>query len=117
MNRTFCAFCFVITLTNAFGNPSRGYTLPLLDLAKQPDRQVIVDREKGQYLGHPSTVLLEDGKTILCVYPKGHGKGGIVYKKSEDGGLTWSERLPTPDNWSTSKEVPTIHRVVDAKGC
>ena len=27
-----------------------------------------------------------------------------------------SERLPTPDNWSTSKEVPTIHRVVDAKG-
>ena len=116
MNRTFCAFCFVITLTNAFGNPARGYTLPLLDLAKQPDRQVIVDREKGQYLGHPSTVLLEDGKTILCVYPKGHGKGGIVYKKSEDGGLTWSERLPTPDNWSTSKEVPTIHRVVDAKG-
>ena len=88
MNRTFCAFCFVITLTIAFGNPSRGYNLPLLDLAKQPDRQVIVDREKGQYLGHPSTVLLEDGKTILCVYPEGHGKGGIVYKKSEDGGLT-----------------------------
>ena len=26
------------------------------------------------------------------------------------------ERLPTPENWSTSKEVPTIHRVVDAKG-
>ena len=116
MNRTFCALCFVITLTNALGNPPRSYTLPLLDLAKQPDRQVIVDREEGQYLGHPSTVLLEDGKTILCVYPKGHGKGGIVYKKSEDGGLTWSERLPTPDNWSTSKEVPTIHRVVDAKG-
>ena len=116
MNRTFCALCFVITLTNAFGNPLRSFTLPLLDLAKQPDRQVIVDREEGQYLGHPSTVLLEDGKTILCVYPEGHGKGGIVYKKSEDGGLTWSERLPTPDNWSTSKEVPTIHRVVDAKG-
>ena len=35
-------------------------------------------------------VLLEDGRTILCVYPKGHGRGGIVYKRSTDGGLTWS---------------------------
>ena len=47
-------------------------------------------------LGHPTTVLHEDGKTIITVYPKGHGKGGIVYKRSDDGGLTWSERLPTP---------------------
>ena len=66
----------------------RGYTIPTLDLAQQKHRQVIVDREKGQYLGHPTTVLLEDGKTILIVYPKGHGKGGIVYKRSVDGGKT-----------------------------
>ena len=111
-----CALLAISTFKIAFGNPSRGYTLPLLDLANQSERQVIVDQENGLYLGHPSTVLLEDGKTILCVYPKGHGKGGIVYKKSEDGGLTWSKRLPTQENWSTSKEVPTIHRVVNAKG-
>ena len=95
---------------------SRGYTIPTIDLSEQKHRQVIVDREKGQYLGHPTTVLLEDGKTMLIVYPKGHGKGGIVYKRSNDGGKTWSERLPTPANWSTSREVPTIHRVVDALG-
>jgi len=93
-----------------------GYSIPTIDLAHQSHRQVIVDREAGQYLGHPTTVLLEDQKTMLCVYPKGHGKGGIVYKRSHDAGLTWSERLPTPDNWSTSREVPTIHRVVDAAG-
>jgi len=52
---------------------------------------VVVDREEGQYLGHPTTVLLEDGKTILTIYPKGHGRGEIVYKRSTDGGLTWSE--------------------------
>jgi NADH:ubiquinone oxidoreductase subunit len=37
-------------------------------------------------------------------------------KRSGDGGLTWSDRLPVPDNWSTSLEVPTIYRVIDAQG-
>ncbi len=91
-------------------------TIPRLDLNDQHDRQVVVDREPGQYLGHPTTCLLEDGQTMLCVYPKGHGRGGIVYKRSADGGRTWSERLPTPENWSTSKEVPTLHRVVGPDG-
>jgi hypothetical protein len=95
---------------------SRGYTIPMLDLASQTDRQVIVDRQPGQYLGHPSTVLLENGRTILIVYPKGHGRGAIVLKRSDDGGRTWSDRLPVPQNWATSLETPTIHRVVDRNG-
>lgn len=96
--------------------PPRGYSIPLIDLADQIERQVIIDREPGQYLGHPTTVLLEDGRTMLCVYPKGHGKGAVVYKRSTDGGLTWSERLPTPASWETSQEVPTLHRVVGPDG-
>jgi hypothetical protein len=95
---------------------ARGYSIPLLDLADEKARQVIVDREPGQYLGHPTTVLLEDKKTILTVYPKGHGKGAIQFKRSTDGGLTWSQRLATPKSWETSLETPTIHRVVDARG-
>ncbi|MBN1938264.1 MAG: exo-alpha-sialidase, partial [Candidatus Aminicenantes bacterium] len=94
----------------------RGYSLPLIDLASETGRQAVVDREPGQYLGHPTTVLLEDGRTILTVYPKGHGRGPVVYKRSADGGLSWSERLSVPDNWATSLETPTIHRVVDAAG-
>ncbi len=92
------------------------YTIPTIDLSDQQDRQVVVDREQGQYLGHPTTVLLEDNRTMLCVYPKGHGRGAIVYKRSLDAGKTWSERLPTPATWATSREVPTIHRVMDAEG-
>ncbi|MCX6852301.1 MAG: sialidase family protein [Verrucomicrobia bacterium] len=93
-----------------------GYTVPTVDISGDKERQVIVDQEKGQYLGHPTTLLLEDNKTLLIVYPKGHGRGPIVYKRSNDTGLTWSERLPTPKSWETSVEVPTLHRVVDASG-
>ena len=78
----------------------KGYTIPTIDLSHQTHRQVVIDREKGQYLGHPTTVLLEDNKTMLIVYPKGHGRGGIVYKRTTDGGLTWSDRLPTPKSWT-----------------
>ena len=90
--------------------------IPIIDLDKKTNMHVIIDKEEGQYLGHPTTLLLEDNKTILTTYPKGHGRGAIVYKKSTDGGLTWSERLPTPETWSTSKEVPTLFPVEDKYG-
>ncbi len=92
------------------------FSIPLIDLDSESERQVVIDREPGQYLGHPSTVLLDDGKTIFCAYPKGHGKGGIVLKKSMDGGLTWSDRLPVPASWASSLEVPTLHPVIDPAG-
>lgn len=98
------------------GEQPRDIHIALIDLAADTARQVIVDREPGQYLGHPTTVLLRDGHTMLCVYPKGHGKGQIVLKRSEDGGLTWSGRLPTPENWSTSLETPTLYRLTDPEG-
>lgn len=118
LNSLSCLTLCALSLTDiqAQSIPSRGYTIPVIDLASETNRQVIMDREPGQYLGHPTTVLLEDGRTMLCVYPKGHGKGSIVYKRSADGGKTWSQRLPVPESWATSKEVPTIHRVVDANG-
>lgn len=82
-----------------------------LDLDADSARQTVVDKEAGVYLGHVSTVLVDDGRTILAAYPKGHGKGPIVLKRSEDGGRTWSERLPTPASWTTSLETPTLFRV------
>jgi len=112
---TLAVLSFTAAIASA-QSPARSYTIPLIDLSGETKRQVIVDREPGQYLGHPTTVLLEDGKTILCVYPKAHGRGAIVYKRSTDGGLTWSDRLPTPESWATSKEVPTLHRVIGPDG-
>lgn len=90
--------------------------VPWVDLDGEKDLQIVVDREPGKYLGHPTTVLLEDGKTLLCVYPGGHGKGPIYFKRSSDGGRTWSERIPTPKSWESSKETPTIHRAIARDG-
>lgn len=104
------------TTSNAQTVVPRGYSIPTIDLDGQSHRHVIVDRQRGQYLGHPTTVLLENNLTMICVYPKGHGRGPIVMKRSEDAGLTWSQRLPVPANWQTSKETPTIHRVFDRDG-
>ncbi len=111
----------LLALTSAVANAAeppqpRSYSIGVVDLSGDTQRQTVVDREAGQYLGHPTTVLLEDQRTILTVYPKGHGRGPIVLKRSTDGGLTWSDRLPTPENWATSQETPTIHRVIDREG-
>lgn len=92
------------------------FGIPIVDLSGEMHRQTVVDREPGQYLGHPSTLLLSDGRTILVAYPQGHGKGPILFKKSPDGGRTWGERLPTPENWATSRETPTLYRLIDPHG-
>ena len=92
------------------------FDIPIVDISNETGRQVIIDKEKGQYLGHPTSVLLEDGESMYIVYPKGHGGGQIVMKKSTDRGNTWSDRLRVPDSWKTSKEVPTLYPTVDKKG-
>ena len=111
------AVSLCLTSQSAFADElAKPFPVSTIDLNDQAHRQVVVDREAGQYLGHPTTCLLEDVKTILCVYPQGHGRGAIVYKRSTDGGLTWTDRLPTPASWATSKEVPTLHRVIGPDG-
>lgn len=117
--RTFLAACTMLHLSASADMPSRPLnqsSIPIIDLDHWKEAQVIVDKEKGQYLGHPTTLLLKDGKTILCVYPKGHGSGEIILKKSSDGGRTWGERLPVPESWKSSREVPTLYETEDAAG-
>ncbi len=93
-----------------------GFTIPQIDISKETFRQVVVDRQEDVYLGHVTSVLLDDNKTILAVYPKGHAVGQWVLKKSTDGGKTWSDRLPVPFGWGTMCAVPTIYKMYDKSG-
>ena len=93
----------------------KNYTIPTADISDRTDLQSTVDIEEGVYLGHVTTVTLKNGD-ILAAYPKSHGCGQITLKKSSDGGKTWGERLPVPDNFVTSMEVPTLFRATDKQG-
>ncbi len=78
-------------------------------------KQVIIDRETGQYLGQPDSILLDDDQTILTVYPKGHGLGEAVLNKSTDGGLTWQGRMvpnETLDGQILVKHQPFINSIL-----
>jgi hypothetical protein len=78
---------------------------------------VIVAQGTDQiYQGHPTTVLLPDGKTMFCVWTYNHGGPCGPMKRSDDGGRTWSELLTVPENWKTTKNCPTIYRLMDPKG-
>jgi hypothetical protein len=97
-------------------------TLPTIDLTGEAapadfKRHVVlaggVDGENWQ---HPHLLLMPDGRTLFAVWTDGHGGTCGPLKRSDDGGLTWSQLLEAPDNWRTVKNCPTIHRLVDPQG-
>ena len=96
--------------------PAHG-SLPVVDLSEETDRHVIVAQgTPGLYQGHPTTLLLPDGKTMYCVWTTWHGGPCGPLKRSDDGGLTWSELLPVPENWKTTRNCPMLHRLTDPQG-
>src|SRR5690606_32561378 len=69
------------------------------------------------YQGHPTTLLMPDGKTMYAVWTLGHGGTCGPMARSHDGGLTWTrldDRLP-PD-FKTHRNCPSIYRLVDKGG-
>ncbi|EIP99635.1 hypothetical protein OpiT1DRAFT_04161 [Opitutaceae bacterium TAV1] len=93
------------------------FPLPTVDLSGDTARQVVIAAgSENSYQGHPTTLLMPDGKTMFCVWTHGHGGPCGPLKRSDDGGLTWSGLLPVPANWREVRNCPTIFRLPDPRG-
>ena len=101
------------------------YKIPLVDLSVKPENldeeleylfdYTIVD-DHAAYLGHPDSVLLNNGD-ILTMYPKGHGKGAIISKISDNGGISYDKEIENPPaSWEKSLETPTVYRLCFTNG-
>ena len=103
-------FAWLTTSTIA-EDVKRGFDIPMLDLDQVQQVHTTVARDldqPNQYLGHPTTVLLDDNKTLWAVFPTGHGKGDLRMMRSADGGSTW-QQMPNPG--IKLYEVPTIFKL------
>ena len=101
--------CLLLALgvSLASAEPRRDYSIPMLDLAKEDSLFTVVER-RDTYLGHPSTVLFRDGRTLLVAYPDGHGRGNLILRRSTDAGNTWQA---VPVEAQRVEETPILYRL------
>lgn len=91
--------------------------IKMVDLIGKTDISVVARGGKSIYNAHPTTVLLDDQKTLYCVWNIGHGGNASPLAKSSDGGKTW-ERIDSamPRCYSLFKNCPSIYRIKDPQG-
>lgn len=91
-----------------------------IPVIKLPEKYLqVIEKCPGterQYLGQPDLVMLNDEKTLLSVYPIGHGAGELVLQISKDRGRTWNEVIDKPESWRTSLETPTLYNLNKTTG-
>ncbi|HOE60853.1 MAG TPA: sialidase family protein [Kiritimatiellia bacterium] len=116
-----CALCTVWGAGVADAQHVTGQTkpvLPVVDLSGETARHVVIAAgTPEEYQGHPTTVLLPDGKTVFCVWCINHGGAAGPMARSADGGKTWV-RLDTtlPPGFRTHQNCPSIYRLIDPQG-
>ena len=95
-----------------------GPDLPLLDISGETERHVIIAQGTEEtYQGHPTTLLMPDGKTIYCVWCINHGGAAGPMARSDDGGVTWTRMDDQmPAGFKTHQNCPSIYRLVGPDG-
>ena len=102
--------------TDAQRDKRHDYSIPVIDLNDESKFHSIVAKDldrANQYLGHPTTVLLDDGKTIIAAFPTGHGRGELRFRRSRDAGKTW-QAMKAPD--VDLHETPTLFKTARPDG-
>lgn len=92
--------------------------LPVVDISGSKENHVVIAAGTDKvYQGHPTTVSLADGRTILCVWCINHGGAAGPMARSTDGGKTWSRIDDTlPPDFSKHQNCPSIYRLTDPSG-
>ena len=88
------------------------------DISNETDRHVVIAAgTEDIYQGHPTTLLMPDGKTMFCVWCITHGGPCGPAARSDDGGLTWT-RIDElmPPGFTDHVNCPSIYRMVDSAG-
>ena len=90
--------------------------LPLVDVSEDTSLQVVVaPGTPDLYQGHPTSVLMGDGKTIIATWSRNHGGPAAFIGRSPDGGRSW-EVLNAPAAWEGMVNCPSIYRMQDKQG-
>lgn len=78
-------------------------------LARISDEKGTKDAD-SYYLGHPDSVLLDNGD-IITAYPIGHGRGETIVKRSSDEGINYTKINNLPESFKNTQETPTIYKL------
>lgn len=92
--------------------------IPFVDISEETQRQVVIAAGTEKvYQGHPTTLLMPDGKTIFAAWTLGHGGHSGPMARSNDGGRTWvriDDQMPA--EFQKHVNCPSIYRLVDQEG-
>ena len=92
--------------------------LPVADISGWGRRQTVIAAGTCEvYQGHPTTVLMPDGRTLFAVWTLEHGGACGPAARSDDGGRTWT-RIDDlfPACYKTHRNCPSIYRIVAPDG-
>lgn len=91
--------------------------IPTIDISDWTDHQIVIEPGTPEIRqGHPNSILLPDGKTMYVIWTIGHGGPCGQLKRSDDGGLTWTDKLDVPDNWNQFANCPPLYLLKDPQG-
>ena len=108
----------IVLLLPVMVSAEEAATLPVVDISQETERHVIIAAGTERiYQGHPTTLLMPDGKTLFAVWCIGHGGHAGPMARSDDGGLTWTRLDDTlPEGFRKHENCPSIYRLVDPEG-
>lgn len=111
-------FAVLILLASPTARSQEKPDIPTFDISQRTDLQVVIAQGTPDvYQGHPTSVLMPDGKTLFAVWSIDHGGHAGPMALSRDAGKTWTRiDQRAPEGYQTHRNCPSIYRLVNKEG-